>query len=114
MNHYGQQAMAHWRRHRPTELATVEDPTTFFADLGRSVQAAVTSMRDEILAKQPATTDPVEVRRRAREATAIAEETVLADLVLLPAEPTTSPPDPILEDHYRRLAEANHALADPA
>lgn len=112
MNHYGQQAMAHWRRHRSTELSTIEDPTRFFTDLGETVQAAVTSMRDGILAREP-TTDPVEVRRRARQATTTAEEIVLADLVLLPAEPTTSPADPILEDHYRRLAEANEALTDP-
>ena len=112
MNRYGQQAMAHWRRHRSTELATIDDPTTFFTDLGETVQSAVTSMRDEILAREP-TTNPVEVRRRARQATATAEEIVLGDLVLLPAEPTTSPADPILEDYFRRLAEANEALADP-
>ena len=40
MNHYGHMAMAHWRQHRPSELATIEDPTAYFTDLGGQVMVA--------------------------------------------------------------------------
>ena len=113
MNHYGRLAMAHWQQHRPMAMATIEDPTEFFTDLGDQVQGAITSLRDALLAQRPAMTDQVGVQHRGSEALTTAEEVVLADLVLLPAEPEAMDPDPALDAYYARLATANRALDDP-
>lgn len=109
MNHYGQLAMTHWQRHRPGELEKVQDPTAFFTELGDQVQEAVTTTRDAILARNP-TSDPVELGKRTRQATATAEELALTDLVLHPEEPTAQPADESLEAHYRALDEANRVI----
>jgi hypothetical protein len=41
MNHYGAQAMRHWRSHLPTRFAQITDPETFFTDLGEQVETEV-------------------------------------------------------------------------
>ncbi len=39
INRYGTMAWDHWERHRAQTLQSIDDPTTFFRDLGRSVVA---------------------------------------------------------------------------
>lgn len=48
MNQYGAIAQEHWRRHRPAELAQVEDPERFFTDLGEQVLAEIRARREAL------------------------------------------------------------------
>jgi hypothetical protein len=41
MNHFGAQALQHWQTYRPTELATIEDPTRYFTDLGNQIEQEI-------------------------------------------------------------------------
>lgn len=113
VNHYGQLAMEHWRAHRPDALASLTDPSTYFQRLGEDIQAAITSLRDELLV-QVGNTTMADIHWRARRAQATAEEVVLAELLWRPAEPAASEPDLLLDEHYRRLERANAAIGSPS
>jgi len=41
MNHYGEQALRHWRRHLPASYSKLEDPARFFTDLGAQAEAEI-------------------------------------------------------------------------
>jgi hypothetical protein len=41
MNQYGAQAQEHWRVHRATEYAQIQDPTRFFTDLGEQIATEI-------------------------------------------------------------------------
>ena len=41
MNHYGEQALRHWRRHLPASYSKLEDPARFFTDLGTQAEAEI-------------------------------------------------------------------------
>lgn len=114
VNHYGQLAAEHWRAHRPHAYRALPEPERFFQALGEQVQAAITSLRGDLLARTPDLALP-ELRTRAAQAMAQAEEIVLAELVWVAAEPTPSEPDPVLDRYYQALEVANTAItADPA
>lgn len=94
MNHYGQQMLDHWRLHRPTELSRIADPITHFTAVGEGIQAAVTSLRDEILSSPRPGENPEELRHRSYQALRQAEELVLHDLLSTPTtEPVTTDDD---------------------
>jgi hypothetical protein len=46
MNHYGAQALEHWTKYRPRELALIEDQTKYFTDLGEEIQGEISRRRD--------------------------------------------------------------------
>lgn len=48
MNRYGQQAMEHWRTHRPAAYAQLEDPTAFFTRIGSELEATIERLTDQI------------------------------------------------------------------
>lgn len=113
VNHYAQLAMEHWRLHLPNAYRALPDPDAFFQELGEQVQAAITSLRDDLLAATPNLPLP-KLRTRAAQALVQAEEIVLAELVWRAEEPTPSEPDPVLDRYYQALALANTAiLAEP-
>lgn len=115
MNGYGRQAQEHSRRHRPLAYAAISDPTTHFSDLGDEVQAAVTSLRDDLLGPTHLNESPHHYQQRGFQAFRTAEELVMSDLVWLPAEPEVDDEeDPALEAYRRRLddwARATNAAA---
>jgi len=87
MNRYGLMAQQHWARWLPARYAQIEDPDSFFSDLGR-----LTAERIDGLALQLAGDDqPGEgylgKAGRLGQARHQAEEIVLADLILLEPEP---------------------------
>ena len=91
MNHYGDQAMKHWRTHLPTRFAQITDPETFFTDLGDRVQTEVEELTLQRTGDDPPLTpgEPASMLEKAARITAakrMAEEQVLAELVLLPSE----------------------------
>jgi len=89
MNKYGAMAQSHWRTWLPNRYAQVEDPSSFFSTLGTQVSEQIAALEldladpdrpgEEFLAR-------VGQRNMARMQ---AEEMVLRELVLLPAETST-------------------------
>lgn len=79
MNHYGRLVHDHWRSHRPAAYSRIPDPDSHFTSLGEAIQAAVTSLRDEILG--PPAADLEDYRNRSYQARRHAEELVLHDLL---------------------------------
>ena len=51
MNMWGQRAMEHWREHLPERFAALEDPATFFTQLGEEAAARYLEVRDAALAR---------------------------------------------------------------
>ena len=88
MNRYGAMAWEHWERHRPSDLATIEDPVSYFRELGEFVNAEITAETNLRLSPTEAT-DPARVRQVRHDV----EEEILATHVLLAAEtdPTADP-----------------------
>lgn len=48
MNQFGAMAQDHWRRHRPAELAQLEDPERYFTELGEQVLAEIRGRREAL------------------------------------------------------------------
>lgn len=46
MNHYGMLARDHWKAHLPERYRRLEDPETFFADLGEEIQERVDELME--------------------------------------------------------------------
>lgn len=96
-NRYGRMAEEHMRRYLPSRYAAIEDPTSHFTDLGEQVAQAVQETTRTLLeAEGPSTGQSYEERRGlANMARLRAEETVLAQMVLLTpeADPDDAPRD---------------------
>lgn len=82
---YAQMAQRYWTTYLPTQTAQLDDPTTFFQELGQTVAEQV-----ETAAEQ--TVEPLTPQQAALElpmARKEAEEQTLTELVFLPKEPGT-------------------------
>lgn len=91
MNHYGSQAMQHWRKWLPSRYATITDPNRFFEDLGLQVQAQIAELTPQLAGQDPPGESYLGKVGRLNRARSQAEEIVLRDLVLLPPEPEADP-----------------------
>lgn len=91
VNHYGQMAWDHWRQHRPEDLATIEDPTRFFSELGEQVAETVLDRTEQLLASQEKVTGFVARFAQERTARQTAEDETLRTMVF--TEPTSSTTD---------------------
>jgi hypothetical protein len=87
MNQYGAMARDHWRRFRPTSFAEIKDVDSFFSTLGEEVATEIDETTQALIAQQPSTTDYVRNVGQQEAARRQAEERVLSERVLLPAEP---------------------------
>lgn len=79
MNQYGLKAKAHWEKHRPRELAAMENPERFFEAKGAEMQAAI-STAEEVL--EEATEPETDYQRRVgqlNQIRATAEQQVMAE-----------------------------------
>lgn len=96
MNEYGAMARDHCRRWRPAAYAEITDPDSYFTDLGDRVAQEISDLWAELRARSgnPAGEDYIARVGRLNALRKQAEETVLADLVLLPPEPGASNDDP--------------------
>jgi hypothetical protein len=41
VNHYGEQALRHWRQYLPASYGRLEDPVRFFTELGEQAEAEI-------------------------------------------------------------------------
>lgn len=89
MNKYGTIALEHWRQYLPARYAAIENPQTYFAELGEEVDAEIARRWAEMQAAagNPPGEDFTDRVGRLNNLKKQAEETVLAERVLLPPEP---------------------------
>jgi hypothetical protein len=92
MSSYGRQARHNWETLAPTALAQMEDPETFFRDLGEQAEAMVAQLAPKIAGPDPAGESYLEKVGRLNAAKAQAEEVVRLEL-LTPTEEEQDPED---------------------
>jgi hypothetical protein len=93
MNHYGLKAREHWARHLPSRFAAIQDPESFFTELGNRAASEISDLMIELAGEdQPGEGFMVKMGRL-NMARLRAEEIVLPGLILLPGEPETEDPD---------------------
>ncbi|MBW3648165.1 MAG: hypothetical protein KY440_10375 [Actinobacteria bacterium] len=88
---YAAQALAHWKRWRPKQLAQIPDPQQFFAELSAQVAQQVDQLSTELAGPDPTGEDYLTKLGRLRMARHSAEAQILRELVLLPAEQDDPP-----------------------
>jgi len=93
MNYYGEMARDHWARWLPARYAAIEDPSSFFSDLGNQAEARIDALADELAGDNPPGEGYLGKAGRLGQARRQAEEIVLADMILLEPE-AGADPDP--------------------
>jgi hypothetical protein len=83
MNPFGQRAMAHWQRWLPNRYSQIENPETFFEDLGTEVEQQIVDVSQAMAGDDPPEEGFLEKVGRLRMARFMAEEQVLREMVLL-------------------------------
>jgi hypothetical protein len=111
MNRYAQIALEQHRSHRPLEHSLIDDPTSFFTEIGEEIQAMVTNHRDEILGPPRPNETAEAYRLRSYQALVVAEELVLTDHHLFQPETTEQDEtDSMTTDYFRDLALVNETI----
>ncbi len=87
MNQYAAMAERHWRRWLPSRVAAMEDPASFFSDLGEEVADQIEDLTMELAGDDPPGESYMDKVGRLNIARLRAEELVLRETVLLPPEP---------------------------
>jgi hypothetical protein len=87
MNRYGLMAQKHWARWLPARYAQIEDPDSFFSDLGRLTAERIDSLALDLAGDDQPGEGYLSKAGRLGQARHQAEEIVLADLILLEPEP---------------------------
>ena len=103
MNRYGKMARDHWARWLPARYAQIPDPERFFTALGREVEQQIGDLAMDLAGNGPPGEDYPARVRRLNMARLQAEETVLAERVLL--EPETRPEETSEPDTSEAAAE---------
>jgi hypothetical protein len=89
MNHYAAMAERHWRRWLPSRVAAMDDPSSFFSELGEEAAARIEDLTADLAGDDPPGETYMEKVGRLNMARLRAEEVVLPEAVLLPPEPAT-------------------------
>jgi hypothetical protein len=87
MNRYGLMARRHWERWLPTRYAAIEDPDSFFADLGKQVAGRIDHLAMDLAGDDQPGEGYLGKAGRLGQARHQAEEIVLTEMVLLDPEP---------------------------
>ena len=83
MNHYGAQALAHWRQHLPDQLATIPDQEAFFTRLGETAQEEIGHRAEALTQLQTPAEGYLAEAARLETARQMAESAVMRELVLV-------------------------------
>ena len=89
MNRYGLMARNHWARWLPSRFAGIEDPDSFFSDLGKQVAERIDQLALRLAGDDQPGEGYLGKAGRLGQARHQAEEIVLAEMALLPPEPGT-------------------------
>ena len=90
MNRYGAMARSHWARWLPQRYATIDDPDSFFSTLGQETARQIDELTAELAGDDQPGEGYLAKAGRLTAARSQAEEIILPQQVLLPAEPGTS------------------------
>jgi len=91
VNRYGVIAREHWARWLPRRYAAIEDPGSFFSDLGSQAEARIDSLAAGLAGDDPPGEGFLGKAGRLGEARHRAEQIVLTEDILLPPEPGADP-----------------------
>ena len=98
MNQYGEMARDHWARWLPARFAAIDDPETFFSDLGNEAGERISSLAYELAGDDQPGEGYLGKAGRLGEARHRAEQIVLTEMILLEPEPGAeeedAPPGP--------------------
>ncbi len=103
MNRHGAKAMAHWRRWLPARFNAIDDPESFFTQLGDEIQMRIEELAIAIAGDDPPGETYFGKVGRLGEAAYTAECEALRELALLPPE---SSADPEEDGEYAEVASA--------
>lgn len=95
MNRYGLMAQQHWVRWLPVRYASIEDPASFFSDLGSQVAERIDTLALTLAGDDQPGEGYLGKAGRLGQARRQAEEIVLAEMVLLDPEPGADGETPI-------------------
>lgn len=101
MNYYGQMAQRHWARWLPRQYAAIEDPGSFFSDLGSRAETRIDELADQLAGDDPPGEGYLARAGRIGQARRQAEEIVLAQMILLEPEPEADQAQDRAEDQAR-------------
>jgi hypothetical protein len=87
MNYYGEMARDHWARWLPGRFAAIEDPGSFFSDLGSQAESRIDALADELAGNDQQGEGYLGKAGRLGQARRQAEEIVLREMILLEPEP---------------------------
>ncbi len=87
MNHYGAMAQSHWARWLPSQYAAIENPDSFFTDLGDQASDRIAELQSQLEGNPPPGEGYLERVGRLGQARRQAEEIVLHEMILLDPEP---------------------------
>lgn len=93
MNYHGARAQDYWREQLPNQYARIEDPETFFTDLGNQVSAEIEDLYLEYAEQEVPEESAEEKQARLTQALDRATEEIYAELVT-PSPASQGEPDP--------------------
>ncbi|MGH3407475.1 MAG: hypothetical protein ACRDRJ_33995 [Streptosporangiaceae bacterium] len=99
MNQYGQMARDHWARWLPARYATIQDPDSFFSDLGIQAEQRIDHLAAELAGDDQPGEGYLAKAGRLGEARHRAEQMVLREDILLDPEPEADEEDTSPEQH---------------
>lgn len=91
MNRYGEMAQQHWARWLPGRYAAIEDPDSFFSEIGERAEARIDHLADTLAGDDQPGEGFLGKAGRLGEARHRAEQIVLTEEILLPPEPGADP-----------------------
>lgn len=89
MNKYATRAAEHWRTFLPNRYRQISNPDRYFSRLGQEVETEIAELTEALAGDDPPGEDYLSKVGRLTAARQQAEEQVLRERVLLPAEPGT-------------------------
>lgn len=89
MNKYARMARDHWRQFLPNRYQQIPDPQNYFTRLGQEVEEEIEQLAQDLAGEDRAGEGYLDKLGRLTTARQQAEEQVLAERILLPAEPGT-------------------------
>lgn len=91
MNRYGRQAQEHWQKWLPKRYSQLEDPTTFFTNLGEELSTQIQDLKWAIAGDDPVGEGYLEKLGRLNMAQLNAESDVMRKCALLDPEQDSPP-----------------------
>lgn len=89
MDQYGEMARSHWARWLPRRFAAIEDPQSFFTELGEEAAERISDLAYQLAGEDQPGEGYLGKAGRLGEARHRAEQIVLAEMILLDPEPGT-------------------------